>query len=158
MKVFISHISEETPITEVLRDWIESTFLGQCEVFSSSDRENLPAGNVWIGEIDQILDSAVAFLVLCSPASLMRPWINFQTGWGWIKGLPVLPFCHSGLKMDDLPPQMSSFQAIEIDSDNFVFDFLSRLAKHLGFEKFPRVDQSAMMHELISATRAASAS
>ena len=58
--------------------------------------------------------------------------------------------------MDDLPPQMSSFQAIEIDSDNFVFDLLSRLAKHLGFEKFPRVDQSAMMHELISATSAVS--
>ena len=158
MKVFISHISEETPIAEVLRDWIDSTFLGQCEVCSSSEGENLPAANIWIGEIDQILDSAVAFLVLCSPASLMRPWINFQTGWGWIKGLPVIPICHSGLKMDDLPPQMSSFQAIEIDSDNFVFDLLSRLAKHLGFEKFPRVDQSAMMHELISATRAVSGS
>jgi hypothetical protein len=158
LKVFISHISEETPIAEVLRDWIDSTFLGQCEVFSSSEGENLPAANIWIGEIDQILDSAVAFLVLCSPASLMRPWINFQTGWGWIKGLPVIPICHSGLKMDDLPPQMSSFQAIEIDSDNFVFDLLSRLAKHLGFEKFPRVDQSAMMHELISATRAVSGS
>jgi hypothetical protein len=156
LKVFISHISEETPIAEVLRDWIESTFLGQFEVFASSDRENLPAGNIWIGEIDQIMDSAVAFLVLCSPASLMRPWINFQTGWGWIKGLPVISICHSGLKMDDLPPQMSSFQAIEIDSDNFVFDLLSRLAKQLGFEKFPRVDQSAMMHELISATRSIS--
>jgi hypothetical protein len=158
LKVFISHISEETPIAEVLRDWIESTFLGQCEVFASSDRKNLPAGNIWIGEIDQMLDSAVAFLVLCSPASLMRPWINFQTGWGWIKGIPVIPICHSGLKMDDLHPQMSSFNAIEIDSDNFVFDLLSRLAKQLGFEKFPRVDQSAMMHELISATRAISGS
>ena len=158
MKVFISHISEETPIVTVLRDWIESTFLGQCEVFSSSDRENLPTGNIWIDEIDQILDSALAFLVLCSPASLVRPWINFQTGWGWIKGLLVIPICHSGLKMDDLPPQMSSFKAIEIDSDNFVFDLLSRLAKQLGFEKFPRVDQSAMVHELISATRAVSGS
>lgn len=158
MNVFISHIAEETSIAEVLKDWIESTFLGQCEVFASSDRENLPAGNNWIGEIDKALDSAVAFLVLCSPASLMRPWINFQTGWGWIKGLPVIPICHSGLKMDDLPSQISSFQSIEIDSDSFVFDLLSRLAKHLGFEKFPRVDQSAMVHELIAATRAISGS
>jgi hypothetical protein len=158
LNVFISHIAEETSIAEVLKDWIESTFLGQCEVFASSDRENLPAGNNWIGEIDKALDSAVAFLVLCSPASLMRPWINFQTGWGWIKGLPVIPICHSGLKMDDLPSQISSFQSIEIDSDSFVFDLLSRLAKHLGFEKFPRVDQSAMVHELISATRAISGS
>ena len=153
MHVFISHISEETSIAEVLRDWIESTFLGQCEVFASSDRENLPAGHNWIGEIDQALHSALAFVVLCSPASLMRPWINVQTGWAWIKGLPVMPICHSGLKKNDLPPQISSFHVMEIDSDSFVYEFLSRLAKHLGFEKFPRVDQSAMMHELISATR-----
>jgi hypothetical protein len=158
LNIFISHISEEASIVKVFKDWIESTFLGQSEVFASRDADDLPAGNKWIDEIDQALDSAVAFLVLCSPASLMRPWINFQTGWGWIKGLPVIPICHSGLKNDDLPPQISSFQAIEIDSDGFVSDLLSRLAKHLGFEKFPRIDQSAMVHELISATRAISGS
>jgi len=158
LNVFISHISEETPIAEVLKDWIESTFLGQCEVFASRDRKALPAGNDWIDEIDQALDSAVAFLVLCSPSSLMRPWINFQTGWGWIKGLPVILICHSGLKKDDLPPRISSFHAMEIDSDVFVSELLGSLAKHLGFEKFPRVDQSAMLQELISATRAISAS
>ena len=158
MNIFISHISEETAIARVLKDWIESTFLGRCQVFASSDTEDLLAGSKWIDEIDQTLDSTVAFLVLCSPTSLERPRINFETGWGWIKGLPVIPICHSGLKNDDLPQQISSFKAIEIDSDGFVSDLLSRLAKHLGFEKFPRVDQSAMVQELISATRAISGS
>jgi hypothetical protein len=153
MNIFISHISEETSIAEILKDWIESTFLGQCEVFASSDRENLPAGNKWIGEIDQALDSAV---VLFSPTSLKRPWVNVQTGWGWIKGLPIIPICHSGLKKDDLPPRISSFQGIEIDSDGFVSDLFGRLTEHLGFSKFPRIDQDAMARELDAAIRSLS--
>jgi hypothetical protein len=70
MNIFISDILEETSIAEILKDWIESTFLGQCEVFASSDKADLPAGNKWIGGTDQALDSAVVFLVLCSPTSL----------------------------------------------------------------------------------------
>ena len=52
MNIFISHISEETSIVEILKDWIESTFLGQCEVFASSDKADLSMGNTWITEID----------------------------------------------------------------------------------------------------------
>ena len=153
MNIFISHIAEEASIADVFKDWIESTFLGQCEVFASSDTEDLPAGNKWINDIDETLDSAVALLVLCSPASLKRPWINFETGWGWIKGVPIIPICHSGQKKDNLPPRISTFESLEIDSGGFVSDLFSKLAKHLGFEKFPRIDQDAMIHEITAAIR-----
>ena len=33
MKVFISHIAKEVALASVLKDWIESTFLGQVDVF-----------------------------------------------------------------------------------------------------------------------------
>ena len=158
MNIFISHISEEASIAEVLKDWIESTFLGQPEVFVSGDTDDLPVGNKWIDEIDQALDSAVAFLVLCSAASLKRPWIQLETGWGWIKGLPIIPICHSGQKKDDLPSPISTFQALEINSDGFVSDLFTTLAKHLGFAKFPRIDKDAMVHELTTAIGAMSES
>jgi hypothetical protein len=151
LNILISHISEEASIADVFKDWIESTFLGQCEVFASSDTEDLPAGNKWINEIDKTLDSAVALLVLCSPASLKRPWINFETGWGWIKGVPIIPICHSGQKKDELTPRISTFESLEINSGGFVSDLFSKLAEHLGFEKFPRIDQDAMLHELTAA-------
>ena len=156
MNIFISHILEETSIAEILNDWIESTFLGQCEVFASSDKADLPAGNKWIGEIDQALESAVAFLVLFSPTSLKRPWVNVQTGWAWIKGLPIIPICHSGLKKDDLPRRISTLQALEINSDGFVSELFRRLTEHLGFAKFPRIDQDAMVRELTAAIRSLS--
>ena len=158
MNIFISHISEEASIAEVLKDWIESTFLGQCDVFSSSDTNNFTARDKWIDEIDQTLNSAVAFLVLCSAASLKRPWIHRETGWGWIKGLPIIPICHSGQKKDDLPSSVSTFQALEINSDGFVSDLFTTLAKHLGFARFPRIDQDAMLQELTAAIGAISES
>jgi len=157
MNIFISHISEETSIAEILKDWIESTFLGQCEVFASSDKTDL-SGNKWISEIDQALDSAVAFLVLFSPTSVKRPWVNVQTGWGWIKGLPIILICHSGLKKDDLPRRISTLQALEINSDGFVSELFTTLAKHLGFSKFPRIDQDEMVRELTAAVGATSES
>jgi hypothetical protein len=40
-------------------------------------------------------------------------------------------------------------QALEMDDENFVIDLLSSLAKHLGFGKIPRIDQTAMRKELI---------
>jgi hypothetical protein len=158
LNIFISHISEEASIVEVFKDWIESTFLGQSEVFASSDADDLPAGKKWMDEIDQALDSAAVFLVLCSRVSLKRSWIHLETGWGWMKGLPIILICHSGQKKDDLPSPISTFQALEIDSDGFVSDLFTSLAKHLGFAKFPRIDQDAMILELTAAVGAISES
>jgi hypothetical protein len=158
LNIFISHIAEETSIADVLKDWIESTFLGQSEVFASRNTDDLPAGNKWIDEIDRVLDSAVVFLVLCSPASLRRPFIHLEGGGGGVKGLPIILICHSGQKKDDLPSPISTLKALEVDSGDFVSDLFTTLAKHLGFAKFPRIDQDAMRHELTAAIGAISES
>lgn len=154
MRVFISHIKEEAPLATVLKEWIESSFIGQCDVFVSSDKEDIPAGSKWLEAIDRALEEAVALIVLCSPASLSRPWINFETGCGWIKRVPVIPICHSGQKKGALPPPVSMFQALELVDENFVSDLLSSLVKHLRFSKIPRIDQNSMKKELISAANA----
>jgi hypothetical protein len=151
MRVFISHITEEAPIALVFKDWIESTFAGQCEVFVSSDLSNLPAGSRWLEEIDDALNSSVAFLVLCSPISLYRPWVNFETGCGWIKRVPIIPICHSGQKKNGLPAPISMFQGLEIDSPKFVSNFFASLAKHLGISKLPRINQQEMYQEIRTA-------
>ena len=67
MNVFISHISEEAHIAKVLKEWIESSFLGQCDVFVSSDKEDIPAGSKWLDQIDTALEcyySIYVFFIL----------------------------------------------------------------------------------------------
>ncbi len=151
MRLFISHISEESKVALILKEWIESSFVGQCDVFVSSDKDDIPAGSKWIDEIDRALENAKACIVLCSPLSLTRPWINFETGCGWIKRVPIIPICHSGQKKGSLPPPISMFQALEMEDEAFIDDLLSSLAKHLGFSKIPRIDQNSMKKDILSA-------
>lgn len=119
-KIFLSHISEEAPIAIVLKDWIESSFAGQCEVFVSSDKSSNPPGSRWLDLVDTALSDSKAFIVLCSPNSLHRPWINFETGCGWIKRVPIIPICHSGQEAGNLPMPISLFQGVELESSDFI--------------------------------------
>ena len=98
MRAFVSHISEESALATCLKDWIESTLLGHCEVFVSSDSAALPGGVKWLTKIDEALKSADVMLVICSAASIVRPWVNFETGCACARGIPVIPLCHSGIQ------------------------------------------------------------
>jgi hypothetical protein len=151
MSVFLSHISEEAPLAAVIKDWTESTFLGRASVFVSSSVSDIPAGSRWLDEIDRALTESKAFLVLCSPRSIERPWVNFETGCGWIKRVPVVPLCHSGQEKGKLPQPISSFQAIEVEDQAFPTKFLSALSTHLGYQRVPRIDGAAMRRDLDAA-------
>jgi hypothetical protein len=148
MKVFISHIHEEAVLAKVLKDWIESTFVGQIQVFVSSDIKDIPAGSKWLAEIDSALNSSTLFILLCSQVSISRPWINFEAGCAWIKNVPLIPLCHSGYKKSELPSPLSIFQTIEIESVKFVEEFFESLKFHFHIPKLPRLDKNAMREEL----------
>ena len=155
MKIFLSHIHEESQLAKVFKDWLEGTFPPALEAFVSSDIRDIPAGKKWLAEINGALNECKAFLVLCSPRSLARPWINFETGCAWIKEVPVIPICHSGVTRATLPSPLSEFQGLEIDHPAFVDDLLVSLSKHLSVERIPRIDKKAMSADISAAIPAA---
>jgi hypothetical protein len=152
--IFVSHITAEAPIALVLKNWITSTFSGQCEVFVSSDQGDLLAGTRWLVQLEQAMESAKVFLVLCSPASVHRPWINFETGCAWIRHVPTIPLCHSGQTTGTLPSPLSALQALEIEASDFTQVFLSSLARHLDIATIPQISHAEMAAELQSALAA----
>jgi len=87
--IFISHISEEKELATILKKHLENDFLELIEVFVSSDTESIFAGSNWLDSISSALRDACTELVLCSKASVNRPWINFEAGAGWMKKIPV---------------------------------------------------------------------
>ena len=101
MIVFISYISEEKSLALVFKKWIESSFLGQITVFVSSDPQSIPAGNKWREDITSALNESKLLIILYSPRSKTRPWISFEAGCGWIKDIPIIPICHSNLKLEN---------------------------------------------------------
>jgi TIR domain len=78
MKVFISHITEEKDLAALLKERIDEDFLGKVECFVSSDTESILAGENWLISVEEALRDASVEIVLCSPASVKRPWINFE--------------------------------------------------------------------------------
>lgn len=112
MRIFLSHISEEAKLAGTIKEQLELALPG-AEVFVSA--VDIHLGQAWLKAIDEALANAKAVVVLCSPRSIKRPWVNFESGGGWSRGLPVIPLCHGGLRKEELPHPLSIFQGMDLD-------------------------------------------
>lgn len=108
--IFISHITEERELAISLKNYIDKKFLKSIEVFASSHEESIRLGDEWINTIKHSLKHCNLVIVLCSPVSVNRPWINFEAGGGWVREIPVVPLCHSGLAPSELPIPLKTLQ------------------------------------------------
>ena len=146
--VFISHITEEKELAHLVQELIEKSFLGMIEVFVSSDEHSISLGQKWLDNITEALKSCAIEIILCSPNSIKRPWINFEAGAGWVRDIPVIPLCHSGLTPSKLPMPLVLLQsatANEVSSLKLLFPVL---AKALG-SSVPVVDYDAFTKNVI---------
>jgi hypothetical protein len=129
---FVSHISEEAPIAATLKEAIERDFLGNLAVFVSSDGASIAAGEEWLKSIKAALEKARLVVALCSPASVRRPWINFEIGAAWGLECPIIPLCHAGLTTRDLPMPLSLRQGIALDDPEGLRRLYFRISEVLG--------------------------
>jgi hypothetical protein len=109
------------------------------EVFVSSDENSISMGQKWLENITSSLKDCSVEVILCSPQSIRRPWINFEAGAGWVRDIPVIPLCHSGMEPSQLPMPLNLLQAAkagDVSSLKLVFPVL---ANALG-AKSPSVD------------------
>ena len=130
--IFISHVGEESKVANLLKETIEKHFIGMVNVFVSSNPDGLELGADWFSVIKSQLSKAELVLVICSPLSLNRPWINFEAGCGSIRNIPVIPLCHSGLVPGDLPFPMKAHQGAELNSNENLQNLFGRIAKAIG--------------------------
>jgi len=122
-RIFISHVSEEAGVATTLKEALSSDFLGLVDIFVSSDAQSIAAGEDWLHSIETALENSALLLILCSPQSIKRPWINFEAGAAWMRKIPLVPLCHAGLTPHDLPMPLSLRQGVLLaDADG-----LSRL-------------------------------
>jgi len=145
MRVFLSHISEEAREAKALKRCLEGALPG-ARIFASS--VDIHPGSAWLKHINSALADAKAVLTLCSPNSIRRPWVNFESGGGWSRGLPVIPICHKGLGKDDLPDPLHIFQAVELNSAEACRQFVVRLGLTLEITPAGEFDPNVMLVEL----------
>jgi hypothetical protein len=78
--IFLSHVTVESKLADLLRKHLVRDFIGLVDVFESSDRLSIPAGTKWLAEVTEALQRADLHLILCSQEATSRPWIQFEAG------------------------------------------------------------------------------
>jgi TIR domain len=129
--VFVSHISQDQAVADWLKTTLNRDFLRLLEVFVSSDTESIEVGTPWFDSVRQALADARVLIVLCSPASIGKPWINFEVGAAWIINKPIIPLCHSGLSPAELPMPLSLRQGINLSEPEGIERLYEGLAREL---------------------------
>lgn len=145
--VFLSHISEESDLATIVKDQIANDFLGMIDVFQSSSPKSIQPGQRWLERIDQNLQQAEVVILLCSEKSVARPWLNFEAGAGWIKNVPVIPICHSGMRPSRLPLPLNLLNGImasELGGWNHLYGVL---ASRLG-SATPTLKQNGFLEDV----------
>jgi hypothetical protein len=141
-RIFISHVSEESDFANKLKEWIDEILLSAVEIFVSSDKGvSIPLGADWPQKIKESLELADIMLVLISHNSKNRKWIFFETGAGYVRGIPVIPICIGGISKIDLPVPLNLLQAIKIPDDSEERQLINIIAKIAGLKspkKFTR--------------------
>jgi hypothetical protein len=114
-----------------LTRYLKSDFLGPLDVFVSSDGEGIDAGEEWLSSIDAAIRQSALMLILRSPASIRRPWINFEAWAAWILKVPIIRLCHAGLIPGDLDVPLSYRQRRLFTDPEGVRLLYARVAKVL---------------------------
>jgi hypothetical protein len=149
LNVFFSHLTIEKDLAELIQKALTRDFIGLVHIFVSSDITSIPAGQKWLDRVVENVNAADLHLVLCSPEAVKRPWINIETGAALMKGIGVIPICHSGLTPDQLPVPLSQFEAVLASDRASLTKLYSTIAA-----KLESVVPEARLDELIGEIRA----
>ena len=147
LNVFLSHITPEAKLADLIEDHIARDFIGLVHLFASSDQTSIPVGSKWLDEVTTALNQANLHVVLASPESIERKWINFEAGAAHVRGVPIIPLCHSGLSPAQLPVPLSESEGLVLSEAGGFERFYRALALQLG-SALPAVDYTAYASEV----------
>jgi len=149
LSIFLSHLTVESKLADTIKRHLAHDFIGLVEVFVSSDRTSIPVGSKWLSEVNAALGRAAVHVILCSPESVSRPWIQFEAGAAQIRGIPIIPICHSGLTPAQLPVPLSEWEGINAGSTTGMQKFYESISQFLGSD-VPAVDFEAYASDIVA--------
>ena len=114
-RIFISFIHEEGEVAAALQQLIRVK-LERDDVFLASEWQFMLVRTVLQKITAELRESKVVVLLL-SPRSVRRPWVNFEAGGAWLANKVLIPVCHAGLTVEGLPKPYSSLQSLVIPDD-----------------------------------------
>jgi hypothetical protein len=148
LKAFLSHLTVEARLADILRRHLDDDFLGLVDVFVSSDITSIPVGSQWHDTLIAALQTSEMHLILCSPESIERPWIQYEAGAAGVRRVPTIPLCHSGLRRHQLPVPISEAQGIQLNEADGLRALYTAIASRLTCA-IPTADFDAFAAEVV---------
>jgi hypothetical protein len=131
VNLFLSHAQQDKEIAEELAKWIEKTFF-VIKVFVSSRWGSIEMGDDFLATILEEIRHCKLGMVLATPNSLSRPWVNFEVGGFHALNKKLIPVCISPTTLQDLPAPIDRKQACEYSDVGSRLTLFRNIAKLLG--------------------------
>jgi hypothetical protein len=147
--MFLSHITVEARLADMIKRHLVEDFIGLINVFVSSDSTSIPVGSDWLEEVMKAVKNSQMHLVLLSPESVNRPWIHYEAGAARFNDVPCAALCHSGLTPAKVPVPLSNSQGIVLTSPVGIEGFYKAIAELIG-SNIPKVDFTSYADEVRS--------
>jgi TIR domain len=83
-RLFVSFVHEDEKLASAVQGLLQTELNLLEEVFLSSDKSQIYAGDLWLQKIKEALSAAEFVILMLSQRSVARPWVNFEAGArGW---------------------------------------------------------------------------
>jgi hypothetical protein len=122
-------MNEDQRIALEVKRLIDKQLLGGVRIFVSADGDSIQPGDAWLDGIVNAIQECSAMLVIATPDSVARPWVNFESGGGWSSGKRVIPCCTRGMTSAGLPAPLNRLQSLELANPEHVARLISLTAK-----------------------------
>lgn len=114
MKIFISHAVANKNIARTLAEALEAT-KENVTTFLASRPGDIRADEDWLDGIERALQEADTYIIILTPESVLRPWVNFEAGAAWFFNRKLVFVRIQTLSTDDIPLPINSRQVYAID-------------------------------------------
>ena len=114
MHIFISHAKANSNIARSLAEALEAA-REDVTTFIASRPGDIRADEDWLKGIERALQEADAYIIILTPESVMRPWVNFESGAAWFFRRQLIFVCIQALSTDDIPLPVASRQVYTLD-------------------------------------------
>jgi hypothetical protein len=113
-RLFVSFVHGDEKLASAVQDLLQTELNLREEVFLSSDRSQIYAGDLWLQKIKEALSAAEIVILMLSQRSVVRPWVNFEAGAARLANKTLIPVCYGNLSKDALPHPYSGIQALNL--------------------------------------------
>jgi len=116
-RLFVSFVHEDEKVAKAVQGLLQTELNLGKEVFLSSDKSLIYAGDFWLEKIKEALLAAEIVILMLSQRSVARPWVNFEAGAAWLADKKLIPVCYGNLSKDALRHPYSAIQALNLQSE-----------------------------------------